>query len=116
MSGKANAKQSVSYKPFIQRFSLPPILGIADRVTIAIVPIQNAPLILTGVKMRDISNPAEKEKSRRRDPPSMLSPVSEYPTQISPYGPHMENAARPEPAVMTRTVRALVFSLRIKRA
>ena len=63
-----------------------------------------------------MSNPAEKENSRRSVPPSILSPVRENPTQRSPYGPQMAKAESPSPARITSTLRAFVGSLRINNA
>ncbi len=88
--------------------------GIANRATIATVHIQKMPrLTLIGLKMRDKSNPAEKENKSLSDPPVNSIPVSEYPTHISPNGPNIAYAPRPHPANATNTARAFVENLRI---
>ena len=78
------AKQRQEKEPFIHKCSLPPIRGTAAAATIARPPIQKAPLTATGLNTRDSSRPAEKANSSRSEPPTMLSPVSANPTQISP--------------------------------
>ncbi len=90
--------------------------GIAKRATTDRLHIQKAPLIFTGLKIRERSNPAEKENSSRKEPPVNSVPVNEYPTQISPKGPKMANAAKPHPAAKTNTVRAFVESFRMNKA
>ena len=66
--------------------------------------------------MRNSSNPAENENNKRKDPPIIFSPVSENPAHISPYGPHIANTAKPQPASKTKRERAFVGSLWIKNA
>lgn len=56
--------------------------------------------------MRNSSNPAENENNKRKDPPIIFSPVSENPAHISPYGPHIANTAKPQPASKTKRERA----------
>ena len=116
MTGKNRAKHTVSYRPFIHKFSLPPIRGTASRITIARLHIQKAPFMWVGLNMRDNSSPAENENNKRREPPSILSPVRENPTHISPYGPQIANAARPHPAIKTNKECAFVASLWMKSA
>ena len=90
--------------------------GTDSSVTIARAQIQNAPRICTGLNTRESSSPAEKANSRRREPPSMLSPSMANPTQMSPRGPQTANAANPQPARKTTTESAPVESLRMKKA
>ena len=90
--------------------------GTESSVTIARAQNQNAPRIRTGLNTRESSSPAEKANSRRREPPSMLSPSMANPTQMSPRGPQTANAANPQPASSTSTESARVGSLRMKRA
>ena len=114
--GNATAKHIVSYKPFIHRCSLPPILGIADKMTIEKLPIQNAPRTLTGLKMRDNNKPAGNENNNRKEPPIIFSSVKAKPTHISPSGPQRANTASPHPADNTNTERTFVESLCRKNA
>ena len=108
--GNATAKHIVSYKPFIHRCSLPPILGITDKMTIEKLPIQNAPRTLTGLKMRDNNKPAGNENNNRKEPPIIFSSVKAKPTHISPSGPQRANTASPQPADNTNMERTFVES------
>lgn len=106
--GNTTAKHIVSYKPFIHKCSLPPILGIADKTTIEKLPIQKAPRTLTGLNTRDNNNPAGNENSNRKEPPIIFSSVKAKPTHISPSGPQRANMASPQPADNTNMERTFV--------
>lgn len=114
--GKATTAQNVSYSPFIHKFSLPPMRGTDSRATTHRLHIQKAPRICTGLNTRESSRPAENANIRRSEPPTIFSSVMANPTQMSPSGPQTANAASPHPARKTTTERALVESLRMKKA
>src|SRR5690606_41240348 len=66
--GKVSTQHRVSYSPFIQRFSAPPIRGMDKSETRTNLQIQNAPLIRKGFNTRDRNSPASNEKQSRRKP------------------------------------------------
>ena len=97
--------------------SAPPIRGKESNTVRTMAPIQKEPLtLLNGLKIRKSNKPAVKEKSSLEIPPVNSEPVSEYPTQISPVVPHIENLARLTADTSTTNVSAQVCSLRIKKA
>src|SRR5574344_819670 len=110
-SGNMKTTQSVSYKPFIHKRSAPPIRGTAKRPIIIIVHIQKAPLILSGLKIRDNNKPAEKAKIKRKKPPSISLEVMEKPTHKSPRGPKTANAPKAQAEKATKSVSFLVDNL-----
>lgn len=83
-SGKNITQHTVSYNPFIQRCSVPPIRGMAKSVMRIKLHIQKAPFILSGLKTRKRSNPAENENINLKNPAVNSVPVKENPAQISP--------------------------------
>ena len=91
--------------------------GTDRRATIDRLHITKAPFTFAaGLKIREMSNPPEKEKINRKDPAVNYIPVSEYPAHRSPYGPNMANDAKPHPATKTNNARALVENLRMNKA
>src|SRR5690606_42135028 len=105
-------QQKVSYSPFIQRFSAPPIRGRANNATRIRPQVQKAPLNRKGLKTRDNNRPAENENRKRNDPAVNSVDVSEKPAQISPNGPHTAKIANPHAAIATTPPSSPVESLR----
>src|SRR5690606_3116764 len=87
-------------------------LGIAHIVMRTRLPIQNAPFIFVGLNIRDNNKPAEKENSRRKEPPKISFSVIANPAPRSPKGPKMAKEANPHPARKTRTANARVGNRR----
>lgn len=77
---------------------------------------QKEPLMLKGLNRRNRSSPAEKEYSRRREPPVHSVPVMAKPEHMSPLGPQKLKEARPHPARITSAARERVESFRMNSA
>ena len=64
--------QTESYIPFFHVVFPSPIYGSVSKTARMAEQSQNAPRIFTGLKIRDINSPAEKENVSRRNPPGRL--------------------------------------------